>query len=121
MTVALAIAALGFAPGAWAQQASVTLVADSGAEHGPFALQGTHRTLEWDARKGRWGLSLDVEQHRDGETGWGDVQPGLYYRITPRLHIGGAVSLSGERADSPIEFQPQQPSPRVRLETTFKF
>jgi hypothetical protein len=49
------------------------------------------------------------------------VQPGLYYRITPRFHIGGAVSLAPDPQINPRQVDPQPSAPRVRLETTFKF
>lgn len=79
------------------------------------------RTLEWDSSKGRWGLKLGVEQHTDGDVRWKDVAPGVYYRLTRRLHIGGAVSLAPDQAETVRMGQPQLPAPRVRLETTFKF
>jgi hypothetical protein len=80
------------------------------------------RTLEWDANKGRWGLNLGVEQHSiDSDVQWKDVSPGVYYRLTRRLHIGGAVSLAPDQTQNVRLGQPQLPSPRVRLETTFKF
>ncbi len=108
-----------------AQQAGLVLVDDSSRDFSSQASSsppaGARRALEWDSRKGRWGLSLDLQQRSDGDTRLGDVQPGLYYRVTPRLHIGGAVSLSDDRTDSPIQLQQQQPAPRVKLETTFKF
>ncbi len=108
-----------------AQQVGLLLVGDNGGDFGFQSANappaGAKRALEWDSRKGRWGLSLDVQQHSFGDTGLSDVQPGLYYRVTPRLHIGGAVSLSDDRTDSPIQLQQQQPAPRVKLETTFKF
>ncbi len=79
-------------------------------------------SLEWDAKKARWGLKLGVEQHTDRDVQLKDVQPGLYYRITPRLHIGGAVSLAPDQLESTQRLtDPQMPAPRVRLETTFKF
>ncbi len=81
----------------------------------------TGRTLEWDSRKGKWGLKLGVEQHTDQFNEWRDVQPGLYYKLTPRLHIGGAVSLSPDPNINPRLVEPQPSAPRVRLETTFKF
>jgi hypothetical protein len=82
----------------------------------------TSQTLEWDPKKGRWGLKLGVEQHlgRDGQ--WTDMQPGVFYKITPRFHIGGAVSLAPEQIQDPRLLQSLQPAkPRVRLETIFKF
>ena len=80
-----------------------------------------HRTLQWDNRKGRWGLKLGVEQRTDGLAEWRDVQPGLYYKLTPRLHIGGAVSLAPTPQINPRLAEPAPTAPRVRLETTFKF
>ena len=78
-------------------------------------------SLEWDAKKARWGLKLGVEQHTDRDVQLRDVQPGLYYRITPRLHIGGAVSLAPDQLESTQRLtDPQMPAPRVRLETTFR-
>lgn len=79
------------------------------------------RSLEWDARTGRWGLKLGVEQHLDRDVQLKDVEPGVYYRLTPRLHIGGGVSLAHDRLDNLRLTVPQVPAPRVRLETTFKF
>ena len=82
------------------------------------------RTLEWDSKKGRWGLKLGVDQHIDRGTQWRDLAPGVFYKITPRLHIGGAVSLAPDPLVG-VQTQrllgPQPPNPRVRLETTFKF
>jgi len=82
---------------------------------------GPRSTLEWDTKKGRWGLKLGVQQHTDRSPDWRDYQPGLYYKITPRLHIGGAVSLAPDQIDTSRPGEPQAPPPRVRLETTFKF
>jgi hypothetical protein len=98
------------------------------AARGDFATQspslgGTipEHPLEWDARKGRWGLRLDVHQPTDRQLQGKDVQVGGYYRLTPRLHVGAGVSLGEDAADNLRKIEPQQPAPRVRLETTFKF
>jgi hypothetical protein len=82
------------------------------------------RTLEWDSKKGRWGLRLGVESREDRQSDLRDVEPGVFYKVTPRLHIGGGVTLAPDTSLSPDQqrFQiPQAPNPRVRLETTFKF
>jgi hypothetical protein len=81
----------------------------------------TGHTLEWDSRKGRWGLRLGVEQRTDGLAEWRDVQPGVYYKLTPRLHIGGAISLAPNPQINSRLAEPPVTAPRVRLETTFKF
>lgn len=81
-----------------------------------------HRSLQWDAKTGRWGLSLDMTQRTDRDMQWRDVAPGVYYRATPRLRVGAGVSLSNDSVETPAtKIQPQPATPRVRLETTFKF
>ncbi len=108
---------------AHAQQApaGLTLVANDFAFQASDSHTTPSRSLEWDARKGRWGLKLGVEQHTDRDVQWKDIQPGVFYRLTPRLHIGGAVSLAPDEIENQRLGDPQLPAPRVRLETTFKF
>ncbi len=120
---AIALVAAGGAACAQSAPApSLILAANdfASSNYGPGPVT-TGRTLEWDSRKGRWGLRLGMEQHTDRFSEWRDVQPGLYYKLTPRLNIGGAVSLSPPPAVNPRLVDPQGHSPRVRLETTFKF
>lgn len=90
-------------------------------DQAPSPAGGT--SLTWDARKGRWGMTVNVESPRTREPDWTDVKAGAYYRVSPSLQIGGAVSM-GDAATQPEAFRkvaPQQPAPRVRLETAFKF
>lgn len=104
------------------ESAGVMQVAnDFAAANYPPGPVTTGRTLEWDSRKGRWGLKLGVEQHTDRLSEWRDVQPGVYFKVTPRLHIGGAVSLTPVPQVDPYVVDPRPNAPRVRLETTFKF
>jgi hypothetical protein len=82
------------------------------------------RTLEWNSKKARWGLKLGVEPRLDRDTQLRDLEPGVFYKLTPRLHIGGGVTLApdpGEGFETQRFAAPQAPNPRVRLETTFKF
>jgi hypothetical protein len=118
-TLAFAASALA----AHAEDARVMLVSESDfAAQSLGAAASPRRTLEWDANKGRWGLSLGVEQHfSDRDIQFKDVSPGVYYRLTRRLHIGGAVSLAPDQVQNLRAGQPQLPAPRVRLETVFKF
>ncbi len=115
--------ALAVTSAAHAQSGLLILVANdftSSPESGHVIVPRS--SLEWDAKKGRWGLKLGVEQHADRDVELRDVQPGVFYRVTPRLHIGGAVSLAPDQLDSTQRVTgPQIPAPRVRLETTFKF
>lgn len=74
------------------------------------------KTIQWDAKKGRWGLKLDLG--RDTQR---DVEAGAYFRVTPSLRVGGAVGLESQQ-DVPVK-KPgaEEAAPKVRLETAFKF
>lgn len=118
-TIAMSATSIEYAHAA---PAGLTLVANdfSSPNYGAGPVTSGH-TLEWDSRKGKWGLKLGVEQRSDRLGEWRDVQPGVYYKITPSLHIGGAVSLAPSPQINPRVAEPQLPAPRVKLETTFKF
>lgn len=83
--------------------------------------QAPHRTLQWDARKGRWGLNVDVAQPVGRDPDWSDTRIGLNYRVAPGLRTGVGVTLGSEQTPDNHQLMPQDPAPRVRLETTFKF
>ena len=81
-----------------------------------------NKSLKWDARKGRWGVTLNLDQPVERDAQLNDIQAGAYFRVTPSLRIGGAVAL-GDTPTAPLykKTQPQDGAPRVRLETAFKF
>ena len=81
--------------------------------------QGT-KSLKWDARKGRWGVSFNLDQRTERDQQWNNVQAGAYFRVTPSLQVGGAVAL-GEKDQPAYKKEPVDSAPRVRLETAFKF
>ena len=120
MVVTLAAFALtAAAAGARAESGQPRIVLTANDFAGQSGGITPRRSLEWDARTGRWGLKLGVEQHLDRDMQLKDVEPGVYYRLTPRLHIGGGVSLARDQVDNLRLTVPQLPAPRVRLETTF--
>ena len=83
--------------------------------------QGTAKSLKLDTRKGRWGVTLNFDQPQARDATANDVQSGAYFRVTPKLRIGGAVAL-GEKERPPYQgSEPVEGRPRVRLETAFKF
>jgi hypothetical protein len=87
----------------------------------PFGPLGM-KILKWDARKGRWGLTLNLEQPDVRPATANDVQAGAYYKLTPSVRVGGAVALGDQRLQpGPRKPGPDEGQPRVRLETTFKF
>ena len=80
------------------------------------------RSLKWDARKGRWGVTLNMDQSDVRPSSANDIQAGAYYHITPSLRVGGAVALSDEKVSpGPKKIGSEESQPRVRLESSFKF
>lgn len=80
------------------------------------------QSIKWDARRGRWGMTLNLDQSVDRGAVLNDVQAGAYYRLTPSLRIGGAVAVGDQPAMSVYKkADPRDSAPRVRLETAFKF
>jgi hypothetical protein len=80
-----------------------------------------HKSLQWD-QKGRWGLKLDMTEPVGREMQLRDVQAGAFYRVTPSLRVGGAVSLSNQPiAPDHTAVPANAQSPQLKLETTFKF
>ncbi|CAN5135565.1 hypothetical protein BH11PSE2_BH11PSE2_20070 [soil metagenome] len=86
----------------------------------PLAPPATHKTMQWDDAKGRWGLKLDVDQPVNRDTRLKDAEVGAYYRVTPSIRVGGGVGLSDNGAAA-VKPAAEQTAPRVRLETALKF
>ena len=79
------------------------------------------KALRMDASKGRFGFTLNVQQPDERPAVLNDVQAGAYFRITPSLRVGGSVAL-GEQELTPRANQARPAdTPKVRLETAFKF
>jgi hypothetical protein len=98
------------------------------AQHNDFAPQpntigppAPHRSLQWDTRKSRWGLNLDVAQPGDRDVQWRDTRLGVNYRIAPNLRTGVGVALGPEQTPDGHNLDTVGAQPRVRLETSFKF
>jgi hypothetical protein len=91
-----------------------------------WAPQAVHKSFQWDAGKGRWGVKLDLDQPVGRSAAWQDVQAGAYFNVTPSLSVGGAVALrdptmlaNQANPEGPVAVPAN--APRVRLETAFKF
>ena len=126
-----AVSILGMAATARAESphSTLTVTADDNftggnapVDQNRWTVQPVHRSLQWDD-KSRWGLKLDMNQPVGRDMELRDVQAGAYYRVTPSLRVGGAVTLgdgfTGQPSDGSAPIQAQ--APRVRLETSFKF
>lgn len=122
-----ALVLIGTAGAAHAANAPAGGAAPAAAEaftvRGDFNAQAAaaqpNKILQWDTKKGRWGLKLDLAG-RDAQ--WKDVDVGAFFRVTPSLRVGGAVGLESTN-DTPVQERnkTQAAAPKVRLETAFKF
>jgi hypothetical protein len=81
------------------------------------------RSLQWDSKKARWGLKLDLDQPVGRPLSFKDrdIQAGAFYKITPAFRVGGSVSLGAMNETTPQNLIPADKAPKVRLETAFKF
>jgi len=129
--IAMAIAAcaiLAPAVGARAQttHAPINITSDAFSSFNPVADQShwtpqpTQKSLFWD-QKGHWGLKLDLSQPVGRDMQLGDVEAGAYFHITPSIRVGGAVALGDNNPLDRVTVMPQNQTPRVKLETNFKF
>jgi hypothetical protein len=109
----------GMASAATAAPADLVGANDQSVATTPFTAPIPHKTYTFD-NKGRWGVKLDVEEPTNRETEWKDVTAGAYFRIGPRLKLGGSVGL-GDKFAQPQQITPQDVGPRVHLETKFQF
>ena len=88
-------------------------------DQGQWGPQPARHSLQWD-KKG-WTLKLEMTEPVGRDLQARDVQAGAYYHITPRLRVGGAVAFGDTPSTPDRSNLPQTQSPRVRLETNFKF
>ena len=123
MSAVFAAAALtsAVAGGAWAADKPSKPV-DFTVRSEPTTLADkTSRTYRYDASKGRFGFTLQMQQSETRAVAPNDVQAGAYFRITPSIQVGGSVAL-GEQDLTPRRNQARPADqPKVRLETLFKF
>jgi hypothetical protein len=119
-TILFGIAASGFAAGgAHAAEAARPRTTSNLVSDAPWATPAPQKQLQWDS-KGRWGFRLDMNQPANRDPDWKDMQAGAYFRITPSLQVGGSVSM-GDRLASPQRVTPLDATPKVHLETAFRF
>ena len=123
VAVAGALVLMGTATGAHAQAAKPRQpAADAFTVRGDFNAQAAasqqNKIIQWDTKKGRWGLKLGLGSL---ESQWKNVEAGAFFRITPSLRVGGAVGLENTK-DAPVRKRDDDgAAPKVRLETAFKF
>lgn len=81
------------------------------------------RSLQWDSKKARWGVKLDLDPQVGRPLSYTerDVQAGAFFKVSPSLRVGGAVSLGAVNQEPRSTTIPADRPPKVRLETAFKF
>lgn len=124
------IAGFAFATAILAAAAGGAQAADSKAKPLDFtvhtdtsAISPQASTTKWDATvKGKWGVTLNLQQPDTRAANWNDVQAGAYYRITPSLRVGGSFAFGDQQPlPGPKPSSPEAGLPRVQLEGKFKF
>ena len=128
----VALTLLGSATAAYAQSApakprvqpapdAFVVRGDFNLRDSQFGSQSGRRTLVWDAKTGRWGLMLDITPRLGVDAQARDVEAGAFFRVTPQLRVGGAVGVGPQTAPVRKAGDRDDETPRVRLETAFKF
>jgi len=124
MSVVLAAAALmsAVAGGAFAADKPAKPTVDFSVRSEPTRLEpNAGRTYKYDASKGRFGITLRMQQPETRPVSPNDVEAGAYFRITPSLRVGGAVALGEQELAPGARPVREAEQPKVRLESTLKF
>jgi hypothetical protein len=122
MCAMIAVAALtsAAASGAWAADKGKAV--DFTVRSEPTtAAPDAGRMFKWDASKGRFGVTVNLQQPSERPSTLNDVQAGAYFRITPSLRVGGSVALGDQELTPRANAARPADAPKVRLETNFKF
>jgi len=123
LSVAIAAAALmsAAAGGAWAGD-KVSKPVDFTVRSEPLAVApNAGQALKMDANRGRFGLTVTMQQPGERAAVPNDVSAGAYYRITPSVRVGGSVALGPQDLTPRANNARLADTPKVRLETAFKF
>lgn len=98
-----------------------TVKGDFDPKAGQFGPLAARKTLQFDTKKGRWGLSLDLDQPATRDLQLKDVEAGAWFKVTPQLRVGAGVGVGSSRDEALRPPATKDEAPRVRLETAFKF
>lgn len=120
LTAMATLVLLGTAATAHAQTRPRTALTESAAREA-YALDQSQgrRVLQFDQAL-KWGWKLEMQQPVTREMRLKDMEAGAYFKFTPGFRVGGAVGLADKTAPTP-KARDEEVTPRVRLETTFKF
>ncbi|MEM7766026.1 MAG: NtrZ family periplasmic regulatory protein [Pseudomonadota bacterium] len=108
-------------PPAWFQQFTL---ADPGfvtPEAAPEGFAQRDLKLQW-LKTGRWELTLDVLTRSDNSAlPQEEMAAGATFQITPRISVGGDVSVGAQDLDDQSEWDDQDIETGIRLRSAFRF
>jgi hypothetical protein len=107
--------------GAWAADKVIKPVDFTVKSEPLAAAPRAGNVVQWDARLRRFGFTVDVQQPGERPVVPNDVSAGAYFRITPKLRVGGSVALGEQDLTVRANRAPPATQPKVRVETKLKF
>jgi hypothetical protein len=107
--------------GAWAADRAIKPVDFTVKSEPLTSAPRSGNVVQWDARKGRFGFTIDMQQPGERPVVPNDVSAGAYFRITPKLRVGGSVALGDQDLTPRANQAPPATQPKVRVETKLKF
>ena len=100
---------------------TLNFVNSFGQDHTATIGRSQAKTFRMDLQ-GKWGVSLDVNQVANMPAGWNDVDAGAFYKLGPRVRVGGAVGYGQKTIGfQPAAQDPNKTQPRVKFQTELKF
>lgn len=95
----------------------------SAADESPLwkSLPGRSLALAWTKGE-RWSLNINMTQRNEGTpVPLEEMSAGATFKITPRLSIGGQLSVGASRLEDSALPEEQQVETGIRLQSAFKF
>ena len=95
----------------------------SGADEAPIWQTRPDRdvSLSWTKGK-RWALSIDLKSRsEESPLPREEMRAGATFRLTPRISVGGEVSVGAQELDDTAIWEEQQLETGIRLQSAFKF
>ena len=95
----------------------------SGADETPVWQSRPDRDVSLSWTKGtRWALSIDLKSRaEESPLPREEMRAGATFRLTPRISVGGEVSVGASELDDAAVWEEQQLETGIRLQSAFKF
>ena len=100
-----------------------SFIRSSGVDESPFWQAGSDRDVSIAWTKGqRWSLNIDLKSiDIDSPVAREEMRAGATFRLTPRISVGGEVSVGAQEMDDSTLWEDQQLEAGIRLQSAFKF